>query len=67
MVFDSKAHIYFEKESLEIILFDDNATISGKELNVKGEPVDDKIGIARVPSRFFLRATQSTINLHFAA
>ena len=49
VVFDSKAHSYFEKESLEIILFDDNAPISGKELNGKGEPVDDMIGIARVP------------------
>jgi hypothetical protein len=49
VVFDSKAHSYFEKESLEIILFDDNAPISGKQLNGQGEPVDDMIGIVRVP------------------
>lgn len=49
VVFDSKAYSYFEKEYLEIILFDDNAPIAGKEMNGQSEAVDDMIGIARVP------------------
>jgi len=50
VLLDSKAISYFERESLEIILFDDNAPIAGQGVD---EPVagqgDDMIGMARVP------------------
>ena len=47
VTFDSRAIDYFEREVLEIILFDDNAPIAG----VGAEPSagDDMIGICKVP------------------
>jgi len=33
VTFDAKAKNYFEKEKLEIYLFDDNAPINGQSLN----------------------------------
>lgn len=49
MQFDARAHSYCEKEFLEIIVFDDNAPIMGKELSGQAGPNDDMIGIARIP------------------
>lgn len=47
VTFDSRAINYFESESLEIILFDDNAPIAGQGADsVAG---DDMIGICKVP------------------
>lgn len=50
VMFDPKAISYFEKESLEIIVFDDASPIGG--LNPDGTTVaegDDMIGIAKIP------------------
>lgn len=47
--FDSKAVSYFERELLEIFIFDDKAPITGKELNGKANQNDDMIGVARIP------------------
>lgn len=50
MLVDAKAINYFERESLEIILFDDNAPIAGVSLdqNQPGEN-DDMIGMCKIP------------------
>ena len=47
---DAKAIQYFERESLDVILFDDNAPIAG--VNIDQHPNaanDDMIGMCRVP------------------
>lgn len=49
VTFDARSTAYFEKESLEIILFDDNAPITTKEANGSTGANDDIIGIARIP------------------
>jgi hypothetical protein len=46
--FDSKATSYFEKECLEVILFDDNAPIAGASPDNVGA-ADDMIGVCKVP------------------
>lgn len=46
---DSKAIKYFEKECLEVILFDDNAPIAGVAGEQDKEANDDMIGMAKVP------------------
>ncbi len=47
---DAKAIQYFERESLDIILFDDNAPIAGVSLDQnQGAESDDMIGMCKVP------------------
>ena len=48
---DAKAIQYFEKESLEVILFDDNAPIAGVALdqNAGAAENDDMIGMCKIP------------------
>lgn len=49
VMFDAKAVTYFEKEYLDVILFDDNAPI-GQGTDDKGTKAsDDMIGTARIP------------------
>lgn len=53
VLFDAKAINYFEKEHLEIYLFDDNAPIAGtgvgEDSNQGAGEGDDMIGCARIP------------------
>ena len=49
VLFDNKAISYFEKEFLEIYIFDDKPPITGKELDGKAGLNDDLIGVARIP------------------
>ena len=53
VLFDAKALNYFEKEHLEIIVFDDNAPIAGtgvgEDPNQHAGEGDDMIGSAKVP------------------
>lgn len=51
VLFDARAHSFFEKEHLEIILFDDNAPITGKGLDGQAGQNDDMIGVASIPLR----------------
>lgn len=47
---DAKAIQYFERECLDIILFDDNAPIAGVSLDQnQGAESDDMIGMCKVP------------------
>lgn len=48
---DSKAIGYFEKETLDVILFDDNAPIAGVALdqNENATENDDMIGMCKIP------------------
>lgn len=45
---DARAVEFFEKESLEIILFDDNAPIAGMGSEGQAQG-DDMIGVCKVP------------------
>ena len=51
IMFDAKILNYLQRESLEIILFDDNAPITGVERGAQasGEQADDMIGTALIP------------------
>ena len=51
MMFDSRAIQFFERESLEIIIFDDNAPIAGVGLDQSSAVAenDDMIGMCKVP------------------
>lgn len=51
VMFDAKLINYMQKEPLEIILFDDNAPVTGVERGGKadGDQVDDMIGTVKVP------------------
>lgn len=49
VAFDSKAMDYFTKEALEVILFDDNAPIAGSGPDNAAGPLDDMIGVCKVP------------------
>lgn len=59
MTYDNKAISYLERESLEIILFDDSAPVAGVQKGGKafteGDLVEDMIGIARIPLRDLIR------------
>ena len=50
-MFDSRAIQFFERESLEIIIFDDNAPIAGVGLDQSSAVAenDDMIGMCKVP------------------
>lgn len=58
VVFDHRAQSYFEKEFLEIIIFDDNAPIAGQAF--VNQPNDDMIGKARIP----LKSVGQSMSLH---
>lgn len=51
VVFDAKMVHYLQKENLEVILFDDNAPITGvsRGAQAPGEQADDMIGTALIP------------------
>lgn len=50
VLIDAKANDYFERECLEIILFDDNAPIGGVDVDQKSQAEnDDMIGMCKVP------------------
>lgn len=58
--FDAKTRAYFERESLEIILFDDNFPIAGKDMDGQAGPNDDIIGTAKIP----LKAIAQNMSVH---
>ena len=58
--FDAKTRAYFERESLEIIIFDDNFPIEGKGTDGQADDNGDMIGIARIP----LKAIAQNISVH---
>lgn len=52
LLFDARAIGYFEREALEVIIFDDNAPIAGVGMDAANANVaenDDMIGVCKVP------------------